>query len=75
METLSDLKAEHEKRLAELNENLKNPRLVGLSECCKKTWSETMRQDRRWWFNSNIKPLLEKMIMVWDLFHGEYEAY
>ena len=34
-----------------------------------------LTQDRRWWFNSNIKPLLEKMIMVWDLFHGEYEAY
>ena len=35
---------------------------------------ELTRWDR-YWFNRNIKPLLEKMIVVWDLYHGDYEPY
>ncbi len=36
------------------------------------TWSQPAD---RWWFNDNIKPILEKMITVYDLYYGEYEPY
>ena len=32
-------------------------------------------QEVRWWFNDNIKPLLEDIIMLYDLEDGEYEPY
>ena len=29
----------------------------------------------RWWWNENIKPLLEELLMLYNLEHGEYEPY
>ncbi len=55
--------------LAEHRECARNNRPI--VESAIENWS---REDR-WWFNDNIKPLLEQMIMVWDLWRGEYEPY
>lgn len=41
-------------------------------ERIKQEWRQP--QDR-WWFNREIKPLLEDMIMVGDLYHGDYVPY
>ena len=32
-------------------------------------------QEVRWWFNDNIKPLLEDIIMLHNLEYGDYEPY
>lgn len=37
--------------------------------------SYVLTQSDRWWWNENIKPLLEKMLEVWNIFHKDYEPY
>ena len=34
-----------------------------------------LTQADRWWFHANIKPILEEMIAVWDIFYRDYEPY
>ena len=41
-------------------------------ERIKQEWRQP--QDR-WWWNKNIKPLLEDMVMIGDLYHGDYVPY
>ena len=38
-------------------------------------YTYVLTPEDRWWWNENIKPLLEDMLMLWDLYHGDYESY
>ena len=58
--------------LERYDDNIDYPEIKHQVKLVARSWTNPTD---RWWFNENIKPLLENMIMIWDLDKGEYEPY